>query len=209
MATIIVACDKNQVIGSDGSLPWDIPKDLSLFKRRTLNQCTIMGRKTYESIPERFRPLAKRKNIVLTQNPNLQIKGVTCVTSPEDAIKAARDAKRHPYVIGGEQIYKLFLDNSLVDRIIVSQIKGEYEGDVFFPQLDPVFWSEKTIARFKDFDVVDYQPIHLIRQDRDKLFERNLGLKGLVRRLRSEVKMYERHYAQTITDDYVVVEDAS
>src|SRR5687768_16516175 len=125
MPTILVAYDKNRVIGLQDKLPWKIPEDLALFKRRTTGEAIIMGRKTYESLP--IKPLPKRKNIVLTSDAKAEFKGAICVSTPKEALEAAIDL--HPYIIGGEKTSRAFLELGLIDRIIASEVVGEHAGD--------------------------------------------------------------------------------
>lgn len=125
MINLIVARSSNNIIGDDNKLIWSIPSDLKRFKKLTTNNSIIMGRKTYESIG---RPLPNRKNIVLSRK-ELDIKAVV-VDNIEDSVKEANVGDI--YVIGGTQIYTQFIDKGLVDRIYLTQIRGEYEGDSHF-----------------------------------------------------------------------------
>ena len=137
--SIIVAMDQNGVIGNKDELPWRLPDDMVWFKRITMGKPVIMGRRTYESIPHKFRPLPGRHNIVVTRNPDYVVKGATAVSSSKAAIKAAGTV---PELVigGGSQIYRAFLPQ--VNRIYLTRIHAEVAGDAFFPQITWSNWVE-------------------------------------------------------------------
>lgn len=133
--SFVVAMAQNRVIGRDNQLPWHLPADLAHFKRLTLGKPVVMGRRVYDSIG---RPLPGRHNIVLSRNPDLRIEGCTVVHSPEAAIAAA-GAVEEIAVIGGEQIYRLFLP--LVDIVHLTEVEADVPGDTFFPELPAAEWK--------------------------------------------------------------------
>lgn len=139
---IIVAAAKNGTIGRNNQLPWHLPQDLKYFKSVTLGKPVIMGRKTYESIG---RPLPGRTNIVITRQQNWQPgSGVVVVSSLEQAIVAAREATAdvvdaEAMIIGGAEIYRLALAQT--DRVYLTQIEAEVEGDACFPPLPATLWE--------------------------------------------------------------------
>lgn len=138
MKTTIVAFAKNMVIGKNGDMPWGVqglPADLRRFKDLTTGQAIIMGSKTYESIG---RPLPNRQNIVISRNL-FTADGITIVDSLEKAY-AAVEPERETFIIGGGQIYKLAMDS--IDRIFATEIQAEFEGDTYFPAIDPNVWQE-------------------------------------------------------------------
>jgi dihydrofolate reductase len=140
--SIIVAAAKNGVIGSDNALPWHLPEDLKYFKRVTMGKPVVMGRKTYESIG---RPLPGRTNIVITRNPQWQADGVLAVPSLDMALEKAQslaveDGADELFVIGGEQIYRLAVDQC--DRIYLTRVDAEVEGDAFFAEPAASQWRE-------------------------------------------------------------------
>lgn len=136
--SIIVATAKNQVIGKDNDIPWYLPADLKYFKKTTLNHHIIMGRKCYESIG---RPLPKRTNIVLTRNPFVAISNCLIAHSIEEALALAKDnGETEAFIIGGGEIYKQSMPYA--DRVYLTEVDLEVEGDVFFPNLDPENWQE-------------------------------------------------------------------
>ncbi len=140
--SFVVAMDRNRLIGDGDALPWRLPDDMARFKEITMGHPVLMGRKTYESIPDRFRPLKGRANIVLTRQMNYEAPGCLVVHSIDDAL-AAISPDEELMVIGGAQIFKELLP--LVDRLYLTEIDGEYSGDVFFPELNRADWLE--IAR--------------------------------------------------------------
>ena len=134
--TIIVAVSENNLIGIGGKIPWKIKEDMERFKQLTLNHPVIMGRKTYESIPEKFRPLSERKNIILS-NTLKQENGIYIARNIEEALELTDN--QDTYVVGGEKIYKLFLP--LVDRIELTRIHQYLKGDAFFPKQNRENWK--------------------------------------------------------------------
>jgi dihydrofolate reductase len=136
--SLIVAMGENRVIGGSGHIPWHLPADFKHFKDLTMGHPIVMGRKTFESIGK---PLPGRTNIVITRDASYRYDGVVTVTSPDAALAAATAAPggNEMFVIGGAEIYKLFL--SRADRIYLTQVHGAFEGDVFFPELGPGEWQ--------------------------------------------------------------------
>lgn len=140
---IIVAAAKNGVIGNNNQLPWHLPQDLKYFKSVTLGKPVIMGRKTYESIG---RPLPGRTNIVVTRSSDWQADGVVVVNSLEQALSEAHrviESSALPateaMVIGGAEIYRSALP--LVDRIYLTRVDVDVDGDAFFPVLPEADWQ--------------------------------------------------------------------
>lgn len=129
--SIIAAVSENNVIGNNNSLLWHISDDLKRFKSLTLNKSIIMGRKTYESLP--FRPLPKRKNIVVTRNENIYFEEAFVVNSPQSALETA-DNNDEIFICGGAQIYEYFLP--FADKIYLTKVFKKYEGDTVFPEFD-------------------------------------------------------------------------
>jgi dihydrofolate reductase len=145
--SLIVAVADNNVIGIENKMPWHIPEDFKHFKEITMGKPCIMGRKTYESILEQLgKPLPGRKSIVVSRS-GFEHEGAISATSFEEAIEKAK-AETHDevMVIGGSQIYALALPKA--DRIYLTRVHQEPEGDAFFPEFGPD-WIEK------DFDARD------------------------------------------------------
>jgi dihydrofolate reductase len=129
-----VAASTNDVIGRHGTLPWHLPEDLQRFRRLTMGKPVLMGRATYQAIG---RPLAGRRNIVISRQHDLVIDGCEVVTDPREAL-ARVDGADEVMVIGGGQIYERFLPQA--DRIHLTRVHLVVAGDTFFPTLDPADW---------------------------------------------------------------------
>ncbi len=135
--TLVAAIAKNWVIGKDNSLPWHIPADLKRFKILTLGKPVIMGRRTFESIGK---PLPKRINIVLSWQKDLPEKeNLLVATSIPEALKIAKNFGQEAIIAGGAQVYKQFLP--LAQRMHLTLIEKEFEGDTFFPQFNLKEWK--------------------------------------------------------------------
>lgn len=132
MISLMVAHDPNRVIGKDNQLPWHIPEDLAYFKKHTIGKGIVMGRNTYESIG---RPLPKRRNIVVTRNPEYRADGIDVVHTLNEAVRLAEEQHEEVMVIGGEQIFRTILPQA--DRLYITLIKKEFDGDTFFPEYGP------------------------------------------------------------------------
>lgn len=143
IVSIIVAVSENNVIGKDNSLIWHLPADMKFFKEKTTGHCIITGRKNYESIPEKFRPLPNRTNIVITRQKNYIAPGAIVVGSLEEAfeknLQIGADADE-VFIIGGAEIFKQSMH--LVDKLYITRIHHNFDGDVFFPDIDPKYWRE-------------------------------------------------------------------
>jgi len=143
--SLIVAYARNRVIGRDGGMPWHLPADLRHFKKTTLGKPVIMGRKTFESIGK---PLPGRANIVVTRDETWSAQGVTVVRCFADACAAAGEAEEI-MVIGGGQLYAETLPKA--QRVYVTEIMGDVDGDTWFPELDPSEWREfSRVSRPQD-----------------------------------------------------------
>ena len=135
---LIFARAANGVIGNKNTLPWHLPEDMAHFKRTTLGCPVIMGRKTWDSLPPKFRPLPGRLNIVVTRQPDWQATGALQASSLPDAC-ALCPVDSDAWVIGGAEIYAQALP--LASTAVVTEIEAVYEGDTFAPQFGPE-WSE-------------------------------------------------------------------
>ncbi|MDR0276107.1 MAG: dihydrofolate reductase [Burkholderiaceae bacterium] len=130
---LIYARAANGVIGKGGALPWHLPEDMAHFKRLTAGCPVIMGRKTWDSLPARFRPLPGRVNIVVTRQSDWAQPGALRADSLPQALALCADAPE-AWVIGGAQIYAAALP--LAQRAVVTEIESHFEGDAYAPQLD-------------------------------------------------------------------------
>jgi dihydrofolate reductase len=146
---LIWAMSRNRVIGRNNALPWHLSEDLRYFKRVTMGKPIIMGRKTWESIG---RPLPGRTNIVITRDQNFQAGGARVVHSLDDALRLAEhvgviEGAEEVIVIGGAEIYALALPKA--ERLYLTQVHAEVEGDAWFPEFDLSQWQELSREEFK------------------------------------------------------------
>jgi dihydrofolate reductase len=128
---LIWAQAANGVIGDHGTLPWHLPEDLARFRELTMGTTVLMGRTTWESLPERVRPLPGRRNVVLSRRPGWQAPGARLAGSLSEAL---RDAVGDVWVIGGASVYVAALP--LADRVDLTELRDQFAGDVHAPQLD-------------------------------------------------------------------------
>lgn len=162
--TLIAAVAQNRALGKNNQLLWHLPNDLQFFKRTTLNHPIVMGRKTYDSIG---RALPKRLNIVISRQADLTIAGCTVVRTLEEAIQLASEPAHQPgnttpevFIIGGAQIYAAALP--LANRMVLTEVKRDFEADVFFPEWNKTEWLEVAREANRDtetglaYDFVDY-----------------------------------------------------
>jgi dihydrofolate reductase len=140
MIVIIAAVAKNGVIGNHNALPWRLPEDMKHFKALTTGHAVIMGRKTWESLPPKFRPLPNRRNIVLTRNAAYDAPGATVVTALDEAAKLG--AGGTAFIIGGAELYAHSLPYA--QRLELTEIDAAFEGDAHFPAWDRAQWREVT-----------------------------------------------------------------
>lgn len=141
LISIIAAMAANRVIGIDNRLPWRLPEDLQHFKRLTLGHHVIMGRKTWESLPGK---LPGRPHVVITRDPGYRAEGALVAHSLEEAVAAAGD-DGEIFFIGGENLYRQAL--ALADRIYLTEIQRDFEGDARFPEFDRGAWRETARER--------------------------------------------------------------
>ena len=135
---LIWAQARGGVIGKDGTMPWHLPEDLAHFKRTTLSHPVIMGRKTWESLPPRFRPLPGRRNLVVTRQGDWNEIGAQRASSLREALQQCENSEQ-VWVIGGAQIYAQALP--LADELVVTEIDADIDGDAFAPAIGPE-WHE-------------------------------------------------------------------
>ncbi len=134
--SIIAAIAENNVIGKDNDLIWHISEDLKRFKKLTSGHAIIMGRKTYESLP--FKPLPKRKNIIVSSQDKLTFEGAIVVSSFEAALKEC-EGENEVFICGGATIYNHFID--IADKMYLTRVHHEFAGDTFFPVYSEEDWS--------------------------------------------------------------------
>lgn len=143
--SLIVAKGKNNVIGANNDLIWDLPRDMQFFKDTTTGHPIIMGRRNYDSIPPKWRPLPNRENCIVTRKENFEAEKCHVFGSVEDALNHYKDSDQKVFIIGGGQIYKYALDHDLVDEMFITHIDQDFEGDTFFPDFDESKWSTEII----------------------------------------------------------------
>jgi dihydrofolate reductase len=139
--SIIAAVSRNLVIGKNNDLPWHLPDDMKFFMNTTKGHHCIMGRKNYDSIPAKFKPLPNRTNIVVTRQKNFQAPGCTVVNDIHDGLAIAiGEDETEAFIIGGAEIYRQAMD--ITDRMYLTEIQATIEGDTFFPHVDKSWWRE-------------------------------------------------------------------
>ena len=137
--SMIAALANNNVIGHHNTLPWHLPEDLKHFREITQGKTVIMGRKTWDSLPPKFRPLPGRRNIVVSRNRALRLDGAEVVGSLE-AAQALLGSAEEAIIIGGAELYRQAL--ALANRLYLTRIDADFAGDAFFPALDAADWIE-------------------------------------------------------------------
>lgn len=153
--TLIAAVSENNVIGNKGVIPWRISEDMKRFKALTMGHPVIMGRKTFDSIPAKFKPLPGRTNVVVTRNRNFNYEGIEIAHSIEDAILRAKKYGDLSYVAGGEEIYAHTI--GLADAMEITHVRGNYNGDAFFPDISAEKWREVMRDDFDGYSFVTYE----------------------------------------------------
>jgi dihydrofolate reductase len=135
---IMAAKASNNIIGKDNNLVWHLPADLKFFKQTTKGHTLIMGRKTFESLAN---PLPQRDSWIITRNKDYQRAGITVFNSLESAIEAGvQKGLESIFILGGGEIYRQSMD--LANRLIITEVHHEFEGDTYFPEIDPETWGE-------------------------------------------------------------------
>jgi dihydrofolate reductase len=141
--SMIAALAKNGVIGKANDLPWQLPDDMKFFMQTTKGHHVIMGRKNYESLPEKFRPLPNRISIVLTRQNDFNAPGCTIVHQLEEGVRLAeKNGEQELFIIGGSEIYQLGMP--MADKLYLTEIDATMEGDTFFPPYDKKIWRETS-----------------------------------------------------------------
>ena len=144
--SLIVAMDRNRGIGRDNDLMWHLPNDMRFFKETTENQIVVMGRKNYDSIPEKYRPLPNRENVILTKNTSFEASNCSVFHSLDAALSAYQsDKNRKFFIIGGGQIYKLALEAKILEEMFITHIDGNYDADTFFPDFNESEWNKELL----------------------------------------------------------------
>ena len=156
---LIYARARNNVIGKDGDLPWHLPEDLAHFKKTTMGQPVVMGRLTWESIPEKFRPLPGRSNVVVSRQNNYPATGASVVNSLEAAM-ALFPADQVVWLIGGAQLYSQGLP--LASQVVVTEIDADFAGDAYAPVLN-YDWQEVRRSSHHSAQGLNYSLVTWVR----------------------------------------------
>ena len=167
IVSLIVAIPKNLAIGKNNNLIWNLPVDMKFFMETTTGHPVIMGRKNYESIPKKYRPLKNRTNVIITRNTDYKAKGCIVVNSIEDSLKCLKEHDENEiFVIGGGEIYRRFLEKNLIDRMYITHIDEKFDGDTYFPEINYDEWSSRTIMEYPrdlenphSFKIVVYEKV--------------------------------------------------
>lgn len=161
--SMIAAMGQNRVIGKDNDLPWYLPDDFKYFQQTTKGHHVIMGRKNWESLPHKFKPLPERTNLIITRQDDYYASGAqVCHTLQEALDTSMNNDEQEVFIIGGGEIYRMGLE--VTDRIYLTEINGSFEGSVTFPEFPKDHWEEVSrVHHSKDdrhnfsFDFVIYQ----------------------------------------------------
>lgn len=152
--TLIAAVARNGVIGRDNQLLWRLPEDMRFFKQATLGHAVIMGRKTWQSLPERFRPLPGRRNIVVTRDADFDAPGAECAGSLQSALQRVQ-SDDEVFVIGGAELYAQALP--LAQRLLLTELDRDYDGDARFPDWPRAEFVEVSRTGHDSGQGFDYQ----------------------------------------------------
>ena len=153
--TAIAAAAENDALGKDNGLVWHLPDDFKRFKKLTTGHHIIMGRKTFETFPN---PLPNRTHVVVTRQKDYKPEGAIAVNSKQKALELVKNDP-NPFVIGGEEIYKLFWDE--IDVIELTRVHEEFEADTFFPEVDPEHWKLEFSSFHQKDEKHDYSFTYL------------------------------------------------
>ena len=143
---LIVAMDNKRGIGKNNDLMWHLPEDMKFFKNSTKGHIVVMGRKNFESIPEKYRPLPGRENVIITRNKSFQAEGCQVIYSLEelnDQISVSDE--KTLFIIGGGEIYRLAMEANIIDEMYITHVNHNYDADTFFPYFELSEWNVETI----------------------------------------------------------------
>lgn len=146
---IIVAMDRERGIGKNNDLMWHLPSDMKFFKDTTAGHIVVMGRKNYDSIPERFRPLPNRENVVLTRNKDFVAEGCSVFHSLESCLEEYKnETDRTVFIIGGGEIYRQALDLNCVDEMFITHVDKVYDAETFFHEIQDLDWEVNELIKY-------------------------------------------------------------
>jgi dihydrofolate reductase len=148
--SLIVAMDAKRGIGKNNDLMWHLPADMNFFKETTKNQIVVMGRRNYDSIPEKYRPLPNRLNVILSRNIEFQAENCLVFNSLKDCLTHfENENERKVFIIGGGEIYKMALDANCLDEMFITDVDGVFDADTFFPEFDEIEWKVEVLSEQK------------------------------------------------------------
>jgi dihydrofolate reductase len=159
--SLVAAVARDGVIGRENAIPWHLPEDARRFRALTLGHPVVMGRRTWDSLPERFRPLPGRRNVVVTRNGAWQAEGAERAGSLDDALRLLAGAPQ-VFVIGGAELYADALPRA--DELVVTEVDAEVEGDVFFPTWDRSAFREESREEHVSEDGVAFAFVSYVRR---------------------------------------------
>jgi dihydrofolate reductase len=143
---LIVAMDRDRGIGKNNDLMWHLPADMKFFRETTTNNIVVMGRKNWDSIPSKYRPLPNRENVILTRNNNFEAGNAYVFHSLEECLKYYKnETERIVYIIGGGEIYRQAMALNSVDEMYITHVNEVFGADTFFPEFDEQNWSTQEI----------------------------------------------------------------
>ena len=145
---LIVAMDLERGIGKNNDLMWDLPNDMRFFKEMTKGHVVVMGRKNFDSIPEKYRPLPGRENVVLTRNKSFSAANCVVLHDLVEVWEKYQDEEeRTIFIIGGGEIYRLALESDLIEELYITHVNGNYNADTFFPEFDLNNWKVEVLEK--------------------------------------------------------------
>jgi dihydrofolate reductase len=159
--SLVAAVARGGVIGRDNAIPWYLPEDARRFRAVTMGHPVVMGRRTWDSLPPRFRPLPGRRNIVVSRNPDLHADGAERAESLDDALRLL-EGEPQVFVVGGAGLYADAL--ALADELLITQVDAEVQGDVFFPTWDRAAFREESREPRVSEDGVEFAFVRYVRR---------------------------------------------
>ena len=145
--SLIVAMDREHGIGKNNDLMWHLPRDMRFFKSTTEKQVVIMGRKNYDSIPEKYRPLSDRLYVIITRNQDFRAPDCMIFHSLEEALNHFENDSREIFIIGGGEIYKMAMYIRGLSQMYITHVNGVFNADTFFPDFDKSSWVKEELIQ--------------------------------------------------------------
>jgi len=166
--SLVAAIGQNRELGKNNELLWHLHEDMQFFKQITTGYYVVMGRKSFESIPPKYRPLPNRVNVIISRNPEYLYRECFTCGSISDAIDLAKESgETQIFIIGGGEIYRQAMESGIVDEMFLTHVQASFpDADVHFPAYDQYKWNKETIHSFQSdsrneyaFDIVRYEKI--------------------------------------------------